>query len=63
MIKAEHKEFENLINNYFGKNKLKYFISDEVVYNKIPKDCLTNNSLENYNKIMKQFLKNNIFNG
>lgn len=45
-----------MINNYCKQNKLKYFISGEVNYIMMPIDCRTNNSLENYNRIMKQSL-------
>ena len=61
IIKENHKNYTNLIDNYFIKNKLSLFISGEVNYNIIPKDCLTNNSLENYNKIMKESLGKNRF--
>lgn len=52
-IKEKFPIYKNLINLYFRKHKLPFFISGEVNYSNLPIDCRTNNSLENYNKVMK----------
>ena len=55
--------YENYINNYFKENKLEYFKDFSLDYNRIPKDCRTNNYLENYNGYIKNQLgKNHIIN-
>lgn len=55
-LKKLHPNYHNLITNYFIKYKIKFFISREIDYSLLPPDCRTNNSLENYNKIMKECL-------
>ena len=45
--------YENYINNYFKVNKYEYFEDLSLDYNRIPKDCRTNNYLENYNGYIK----------
>ena len=58
-IKEKYSNYINFIDNYFMKNKLKFFISGEINYRLLPLDCRTNSSLENYNKIMKESLGKN----
>ena len=53
-IKQKHPDYINFLNNYFIKNKLKYFISGELDYSSLPIDCIS--VLENYNKIFKESL-------
>ena len=48
-----------LLDNYFIKSKIKYFISREIDYSLLPTDCRTNNILENYHKLMKESLGKN----
>lgn len=52
-IEEKFPIYYNLINLYFRKNKLPFFISGELIYSNLPIDCRTNNSLENYNKVIK----------
>lgn len=49
-------DHSNFINNYFLENKKKYFEDQSLNYNLIPKDCRTNNFLENYNGYIKSKL-------
>ena len=59
----EHPKYNNFINEYFKPNKLIYFKNFSLDYSKIPKDCRTNNYLENYNGYIKSKLgKNRIIN-
>ena len=44
------------MNNYFIQNKLQYFEDKSLDYYRIPKDCRTNNYLENYNGYLKKEL-------
>ena len=58
-FKTKYPKFSKFLENYFIKNKLKYFISGEMNYNLIPEDCRSNSYLENYNKLFKQSLGKN----
>ena len=49
-------DHSNFINNYFLENKRKYFQDQSLNYNLVPKDCRTNNFLENYNGYIKSKL-------
>ena len=55
-IKLEFPLYKNFIDNYFLKNKLKYFKDNSLYYKNIPKDCRTNNYFENYNGYIKRQL-------
>ena len=55
-IKCKYPKYSNFINNYFIPNKLEYFKNNSLNYNSIPKECRTNNYLENYNGYIKKRL-------
>ena len=62
-ISSKYPSYTNFINNYFTENKLEYFKDLSLDYSRIPKDCRTNNYLENYNGYLKNQLgKNRIIN-
>ena len=48
--------YKNFLNNYFLPNKIPYFNDNSLNYFNIPKDCRTNNFLENYNGYIKDKL-------
>ena len=48
-IKNNYPLYTNFIDNYFIINKKSYFIDGSLDYLRVPKDCRTNNFLENYN--------------
>ena len=53
-IISTYPDFVNVIENYFKKEKYKYFINGQLNYNNIPKDCRSNSYLENYNCYIKK---------
>ena len=55
-INANYPRFKNLVENYFKKFKLEYFINGDYNYNELSIDCRANSYLENYNLYMKQNL-------
>ena len=55
-LRELYPEHSNFINNYFLENKRKYFEDQSLNYNLVPKDCRTNNFLENYNGYIKSKL-------
>ena len=55
-LKEKYPKYNNFIENYFCKTKLKHFLSNEYNYSLIPEDCRSISYLENYNKIMKESL-------
>ena len=62
-IIEEYPLYTNFLNNYFIANKLTFFEDQSLNYFRIPKDCRTNNYLENYNGyIKKQLGKNRVIN-
>ena len=52
-ISNDYPKYSNFLNNYFLRNKLQYFKDQSLDYYRIPKDCRTNNFLENYNGHLK----------
>ena len=46
-LKKKYINHNNFINNYFIFNKRKLFENQSLNYHNIPKDCRTNNFLEN----------------
>ena len=48
--------FKNVIENFFIKYKMEYFINGDYNYNDLPLDCRSNSCFENYNLFMKQNL-------
>ena len=46
--------YNNFLNEYFVKNKIKYFIDDSLNYSKYPKDVRSNSILERYNRYVKE---------
>ena len=62
-LSSKYKKYYNFINSYFKVNKLQYFKDFSLDYSTIPKDCRTNNYLENYNGFIKLKLgKNRVIN-
>ena len=62
-IIEEYPLYTNFLNNFFIANKLTFFEDQSLNYFRIPKDCRTNNYLENYNGyIKKQLSKNRVIN-
>ena len=55
-LQIKYPYYDNYLENYFLENKLCYFKDESLFYQKIPKDCRTNNYLENYNGFIKQQL-------
>ena len=55
-IKNNYPLYTNFIDNYFIINKKSYFIDGSLDYLRVPKDCRTNNFLENYNGYIKSKL-------
>ena len=55
-IKENYPIYTNFIENYFIINKKIYFQDGSLNYFKVPKDCRTNNYLENYNGYIKSKL-------
>ena len=55
-ITKVYPKYTNFINEYFIPNKLDYFKDYSLDYSRIPKDCRTNNYLENYNGFIKSQL-------
>ena len=51
-LKKNNEKFSNFINNYFIKNKRKYFISKDFDYYNIPQDIRSNSYIETYNKFI-----------
>ena len=51
---------QNFLNNYITANKLTFFEDQSLNYFRIPKDCRTNNYLENYNGYIKKQLGKNL---
>ena len=52
----EFPNYDNFINNYFIRNKKKYFEDGSLDYSNVPKDCRSNSFLENYNGFIKNKL-------
>ena len=46
--------YNNFLNEYFVKNKIKYFIDDSLNYSKYPKNVRSNSILERYNRHVKE---------
>ena len=62
-IIEEYPNYTNFLNNYFMVNKFTFFEDQSLNYFRIPKDCRTNNYLENYNGYIKKELgKNRVIN-
>ena len=55
-IKENYPKYTNFIENYFIINKKIYFQDGSLNYFNVPKDCRTNNYLENYNGYIKSKL-------
>ena len=55
-IKNNYPNYTNFIDNYFIVNKKSFFIDGWLNYSSVPKDCRTNNFLENYNGYIKSKL-------
>ena len=51
ILKKKYPLYTNFLDNYFVVNKSEYF--KDVFYQKIPKDCRTNNYLENCDGFIK----------
>ena len=49
----KYTKYENFINNYFIKEKYKYFEDNSLNYDLVPINFRTNNFLENYNRYIK----------
>ena len=58
-LKKEYPDYGNFLENYFIKNKLKFFISGELNFALLPPDCSSISYLEKYNKIFKESLGKN----
>ena len=56
IIKKEFPIYINITNEYFIKYKIKYFNDSSLNYYNLPKDCRTNNPLENYTGFLKRKL-------
>jgi hypothetical protein len=52
-IITKYTKYQNFINNYFIKEKLKYFEDNSLNYDLVPEKFRTNNFLENYNLFIK----------
>ena len=52
-IITKYTKYQNFINNYFIKEKLKYFEDNSLNYDLVPEKFRTNNFLENYNRFIK----------
>ena len=50
---TKYTKYENFINNYFIKEKYKYFEDNSLNYDLVPVNFRTNNFLENYNRYIK----------
>lgn len=55
---SENKQFKNFINNYFIKNKRKYFVNEDYNYSKDLYAVRSNSYIESYNKYVKNELGN-----
>ena len=55
-LKKNYEDFNNFINNYFIKNKRRFFISKDFDYYNIPQDIRSNSYIETYNKFIKENL-------
>ena len=55
---SENKQFKNFINNYFIKNKRKYFVNEDYNYSKDLYTVRSNSYIESYNKYVKNELGN-----
>ena len=55
-IKNENKPFKNFIENYFVKNKIKYFVNEDYNYYKYNDTIRSNSYIETYNKYIKSQL-------
>ena len=58
-LKNKYPNFENFVENYFIKNKRKFFVSKDFDYYHIPNDSRSNSYLESYNKYIKNILGEN----
>ena len=52
-INTKYTKYQNFINNYFIKEKLKYFEDNSLNYDLVPEKFRINNFLENYNRFIK----------
>ena len=52
-IVQKYPNFKNIIEKYFRKYKLEFFIKGDYNYNELPIDCRSNSYLENYNLYIK----------
>ena len=57
-LKIENKPFKNFIENYFVKNKKKYFVNEDYNYYKYSDTIRSNSYIETYNKYIKSQLGN-----
>ena len=55
-LEENYPNFKNIIENYFKKYKMEYFINGDYNYNELPIDCRSNSYLENYNLFINQNL-------
>lgn len=49
--------YSNYLENYFKIYKYKYFADNSLNYDAVPRDCRTNNFIENYNGYIKKKLR------
>ena len=55
-IVENYPNFKNIIEKYFKRYKMEYFINGDYNYSELPIDCRSNSYLENYNLFIKQNL-------